>query len=59
MYDALVIRGFLWENHTAMEDLLLNSTLSPTTSDTGTDVRDLAMTYMMYKVGKCNIFCIL
>ena len=59
MYDALVIGGFLSENHTAMEDLRLNSTLSPTTSDTGTDIRDLAMTYMMYKVGKCNIFCIL
>ena len=50
MYDALVIRGY-----TAMEDLRLNSTLSPTTSVTGTDIRDQAMTYMMYKVGKCNI----
>ena len=48
------------ENHTAMEDLRLNSTLSPTTtSDTGTDIRDLAMTYMMYKVGKCNVVYIM
>ena len=59
MYDALVIGGFMSENHTAMEDLRLNSTLSPTTSDTGTDIRDLAMTYMMYKVGKCNVVYIL
>ena len=52
MYDALVIGGY-----TAMEDLRLNSTLSPTTSDTGSDIRDQATTYMMYNVGKCNVFC--
>ena len=57
MYDALVIGGFLSKNHKAMEDLRLNSTLSSMTCYTGSNIRDQAMTYMMYKVGKYNVFC--
>ena len=59
MNDVLVIGGFITENDTTMEDLRLNSTFIPTSTEDEPDIRDLAMPYMMYKVGKCNILNIL